>query len=230
MDIWEANKLVLFIAFVIPGFISLKTYDAFFSGTTRESSQQLIDAIAYSCINYALLAFPILSIEGSGLRDSSPTFYYLLWAIFLLVVPIVLACCLWKLRTWQFFQNSLPHPVGKPWDYVFSKRVPYWTIVTLKDGRQIGGRFDSESFASSSPQPEQIYLQEAWVINADAGFERPRETSAGIIVLGSEIVTVEFFSLTERIDHVGQEAVARGLSARRTEGIPTGEAKSDSNH
>ena len=26
MDIWDVDKLVLFIAFVIPGFVSIKTY------------------------------------------------------------------------------------------------------------------------------------------------------------------------------------------------------------
>ncbi len=127
MDIWEADKIILFIAFVIPGFICLKTYDAISLAPTRDSSQQLIDVVAYSCINYALLAFPILSIENIGLSDSSPKLYYLFWALFLLVVPMALAFVMWKLRTSKFFQKCLPHPVGKPWDYVFSKQIPYWT-------------------------------------------------------------------------------------------------------
>lgn len=230
MDIWEADRLILFIAFVIPGFICLKTYDAISLAAPRDSSQQLIDAVAYSCINYALLAFPILSIENDGLSGSSPRLYYFFWTIFLFVVPIALACSLWKLRTWQYFQKSLPHPVGKPWDYVFSQRIPYWTIVTLKDGKQIAGRFGSKSFASSSPHPEQIYLQEAWVLNKDGGFERPREDSAGVVVLGSEIVVVEFFSIIERSDHDRQEeASARELSASGAEGVPARKAKSRPN-
>ena len=45
MDIWDVDKLVLFIAFVIPGFVSIKTYqlgvrrqhlwDRFSSGLTE---------------------------------------------------------------------------------------------------------------------------------------------------------------------------------------------------
>ena len=46
MDIWEANKLVLFIAFVVPGFVSLKTYELVFPGVPKDSAQQLIDTVA----------------------------------------------------------------------------------------------------------------------------------------------------------------------------------------
>src|SRR5690606_40625695 len=71
MDIWQTDKLVLFLAFVIPGFISIKCYQLAFPGTARPSSEQLVDAIAYSCINYAVLAVPIVLIERSTLSQSS---------------------------------------------------------------------------------------------------------------------------------------------------------------
>jgi Family of unknown function (DUF6338) len=73
MDIWEADKLVLFFAFVVPGFVSLKTYELLFPSAARETSALLIDAIAYSCINYAILIWPIYSIETSGVKkDQAP--------------------------------------------------------------------------------------------------------------------------------------------------------------
>jgi hypothetical protein len=62
--------------------------------------------------------------------------------------------------------------------------------------QQFAGRYDSTSFASSSPASEQLYLEEAWVLNSDGGFERPRTETAGILILSSEIMTVEFFKLT----------------------------------
>jgi hypothetical protein len=78
---------------------------------------------------------------------------------------------------------------------VFGQRKRYWVIVTLKDGEKIAGRYDTKSFASSTPSPEQIYLEEAWNLNVDGGFERRREESAGILVISSEIRSVEFFIL-----------------------------------
>ena len=182
MDVLDPGKLVLFIAFVIPGFVSLKAYEALGLGSPRDTNQQLIDAIAYSCLNYAILSVAIVSVELSDLRSTSPWTYG----------------AFWKLRHSEFVLKAIPHPVGRPWDFVFAQRRPYWVIVRLKDGSQIAGRYDSESFASSSPQPEQIYLQEAWRLNQDGGFDRARTDTAGIIVLGSEVVAIELFHLTRR--------------------------------
>lgn len=221
MDVFDLDKLVLFIAFVIPGFVSLKTYEALGLGPPRETGQQLIDAIAYSCLNYAVLSVAIYSVEVSGFRSSLPWVYGAFWFFFLFVSPVGLTCAVWMLRHSRLVLNTLPHPVGKPWDFVFSKRRPYWIIVKLKDGSQIAGRYDSESFASNSPQPEQIYLEEAWHLNQDGGFERPRTDTAGIIVVGSEIVAIEFFQLTRREANGREKASSGGLSANGEEGVPT---------
>lgn len=206
MDIWDANKLLLFIAFVIPGFVSLKTYELLFPGAQKESDKLLIDAVAYSSFNYALLLWPIYSVETNQVRESHPTAYALFYVFVLLIAPIAWACTLKKLRTTEFFQRSMPHPTAKPWDFVFAQRKPYWAVVTLKDGKRIAGRYDSASFASSAPATEQLYLEENWALNDDGGFERPRTETAGILILSSEIVTVEFFKLTAGEDNGRKEA------------------------
>lgn len=192
MSIWEGDKLLLFIAFVIPGFVSIKTYELLIPGAPRESDKLVIDAIAYSSINYALLLLPIYLVESSEVRQMFPSGYVAFYVFVLFLAPIIWVLAFKKLRTSEFFQRSMPHPTPKPWDYVFAQRKPNWVIVTLKDGTKIAGRYDSCSFASSSPAPEQIYLEETWVLNADGGFERPRENTAGIVILSSEIVSVEF--------------------------------------
>lgn len=191
MDIWEIDKLVLFIAFVIPGFISIKAYQLAFPGTERATSDQLIDAIAYSSINYALLIFPIISVESGKLKDECRAVYYLFYIFVLFIAPIIWVL-LWKyLRTRDFFQRNAPHPTAKPWDYVFAQRRPYWIKVTLKDGTVIAGRYADKSFASSAPAQEQIYLEETWVLNQNGGFERRKNNTAGVLILSSEISHVE---------------------------------------
>lgn len=218
MDIWESNKIVLFIAFVVPGFISLKTYELLFPCVAKDSAQQLIDAVAYSSLNYALLLWPIYEIETHAIRASYPSLYIVFYVFVLLVAPVFWACLLRKLRTTQFLQSALPHPTGKPWDYVFSQRKRYWVIVSLKDGKRIGGLYDSQSFASSAPAVEQLYLQEAWELNSDGGFERPRSDSAGIMILAPDILSVEFFNVTDGGEDDRQEANQEGLSAKPSEG------------
>lgn len=191
MDIWEIDKLALFIAFVIPGFISIKAYQLAFPGTERATSDQLIDAIAYSSINYALLIFPIIAVESGTLRDTCRSLYYLFYIFVLFLAPIIWVL-LWKyLRTRDFFQRNAPHPTAKPWDYVFAQRKPYWVKVTLKDGTVIAGRYADKSFSSSAPAPEQIYLEQTWVLNDKGGFERAKNNTAGVLILSSEISHVE---------------------------------------
>lgn len=197
MDVWDANKLVLFIAFVVPGFISLKTYAVLFPGTPKASAQQLIDAVAYSSINYALLLWPIYEVETHSLHASHPSAYVAFYVVVLLVAPVLWVLFLRKLRSTQFLQGVIPHPTGKPWDYVFGQRKRFWIIVTLKGGKRIGGLFDEKSFASSAPNAEQLYLQEAWELNSDGGFERARTDSAGIIIVTTEVVSCELFNVME---------------------------------
>ena len=46
MDIWEIDKLVLFLTIVIPGLVSLKAYQLLVPGPASNSGGQLIDALA----------------------------------------------------------------------------------------------------------------------------------------------------------------------------------------
>ncbi|VXC94792.1 conserved membrane hypothetical protein [Pseudomonas sp. 8Z] len=193
MDIWEIDKLFLFIAFVIPGFISLKFYQLLYPGVLRNASDQLVDAVAYSCVNYALLLWLILIVESSSLQVVHQNFYYLFYAFVLFVAPIIWVL-LWSwLRTRELFQKNAPHPVAKPWDFVFQQRKQYWVIVYLKSGEQIGGKFSTKSFASSAPADEQIYLEEVWLVE-NGVLQRAVKESAGVLIGASEISHIEFLN------------------------------------
>jgi cytochrome bd-type quinol oxidase subunit 2 len=114
VDIWSADKLALVVFFAIPGFITLKVYGLLSASSNKDTSQQLLDAVAYSCINYAILVFPILSLSHSGIKETSPYCYFALWAVFLLIVPAVIATIYWCFRKTNFAQKMFPHPIGKP--------------------------------------------------------------------------------------------------------------------
>lgn len=192
MDILGNNRLALFIVFVVPGFIAIKVYDLLSPSSQIDSSKQLIDAVSYSCLNYAILIWPIFLIESEGVKASHPQLYILFYMVVLFFSPVLLATG-WKfLREIEWIQKFVPHPTQKPWDYVFSQRKTYWVIVTLKNGEKIAGMYGPESFASSAPSEEQIYLEEQWILNHEGGFDRPAEQTSGIIILSSEIRSVEF--------------------------------------
>lgn len=193
MDIWETNKLALFVAFVIPGFVSLKAYEALFLTTPKDSSSQLVDAVAYSSLNYAILFPAIYYINKSGISSAHPLLFAAFYFFILFVAPITWVWVLKAVRNSKWLQRWLPHPTERPWDYVFGSRNPYWVIVTLKDGKKLGGKFGYNSFASSGPSKEQVYFEETWELNPDGGFERPRETTAGTLIVSAEIESIEFF-------------------------------------
>jgi len=43
MDIWQIDKLVLFLVFFIPGFISIRVYDSLVPSERRDLSKSLFD-------------------------------------------------------------------------------------------------------------------------------------------------------------------------------------------
>ena len=192
MGIWEADDIILFIAFMIPGFISIKVYELLFPTQAINYGEKVIDALAYSCINYALLLWPIIAVEQSTLRQSWPNSYALFYLFVLFIAPALWVLA-WKwIRERDYFQAMVPHPTQKPWDFVFGQRKTYWIVVTLKDGKKIAGMYGINSFASSAPAEEQLYMEQEWILNDEGGFDRPAEQTAGVIILASEIVSVEF--------------------------------------
>jgi len=192
VDIWEVDKLILFLAFFIPGFISVKVYQLIYPGTERPNSDMITDAIAYSCINYAIFSGPILLVDGFNLLEKHPGWFVAFCILALFIAPI-LWVVIWKwIRTRDIFQRNAPHPTAKPWDYVFAQRKQYWAKITLQDKTVIGGLYGSKSFASSAPAEEQIYLEETWVINKNGGFDRRKNDTEGVIILGRDISYIEF--------------------------------------
>ena len=195
MNIWEIDKLLLFIAFIIPGFVSLKTYELLFPSERIESGKQITEALTYSCINYALLFWFIVEIEESDVKDTATFLYFSFYLFVLFIFPILLVF-MWKwIRNNDLLLKNVPHPTQKPWDFVFSQRKRYWVKITLKNGTQLGGKYAQNSFASSSPSDEQIYLEESWILNENGGFERKKNQTAGVIILSSEISFIELMEL-----------------------------------
>lgn len=182
--------------FVIPGFISIKTYELLYPSILKDSSKQIIDAVTYSCINYAIMYWFIIDIENqegaASLKNTHPHLYVLFYVFVLLIFPVILAF-LWKaLRESERFKKNIHHPTQKPWDYFFAQGKCYWVKIVLNNGSTIAGYYGPKSFASSSPAEEQLYLEQTWKLGADGSFERAINKTAGVIILTREISHIEF--------------------------------------
>jgi len=188
MDIWNVDKLTLFLIFFLPGFISMKVYDLMVPGEPRDVSKSLFEAISYSSLNFAALFWLIALIQTGDFYRGHFVLYWLSVASIMVVAPACWPVVFLRLSTWRPIAKHFVHPIRKPWDYVFGKRDPFWLIVHLQNGQKIGGRFDIESFASSEPADEQIYLEEVWVLDEQGRFVSRVERSRGIIIMKDEIV------------------------------------------
>jgi len=195
MELLEKGKLILFVIFIMPGFISMKIYKIFYPSSDIETSKVIIDIVSYSCINYALLLIPIYWMEKENIFNSHPVLYYLFYVFVLIIVPVFLPVSLRFLRHAHFIRKYLPHPDNRPWDHFFSNNPTCWVLVTLKNGKKYGGRYGFSSFASGSPEPEQLYLEEHWALDDNGDFDHQLKDTLGILILTNEIESVEFIKL-----------------------------------
>lgn len=194
MDIWNGSKLIIFIIFVVPGFLSMKAYNAFHPTIQIDTSKTIVEVVSYSCINYAIWFIPVYYFEKLAFRETHEVLYFIFYMIVLIVSPLFLAYLFSKARTWPWVKDMLPHPTGRSWDYYFSQRKTAWVVVTLKDGKSIGGYYGGDSFASSAPEPEQLYLEQSWHINSDGGFDAAKEQTQGVLILSKDIEKIEFYN------------------------------------
>lgn len=194
---------MLFLAFLVPGFIILKVYDLRVASERRDFTKSVFDAVVYSALNFVILLPIIRALLDPQFYIFHPYRAYASFAIVFIGAPVLWPNLIYWLRCHPAVSRFLVHPRDKAWDAVFGLRRQSWVIVHLRDGRKIGGWFAERSFASSSPAPPEIYLEEVWTLSVDGGFEKPVEQTMGILILKDDIIAVEFFSSAAEVQKDG---------------------------
>lgn len=93
-------------------------------------------------------------------------------------------------------------PTPSAWDFAFGKGEASWVRVQLEGGRWLGGYFGGRSYASSFPNPQEIFVEEGWVINDDGTFTDLVHAPGGMIIKCDNAVSVDFIPVT--LDNGGQ--------------------------
>ncbi|MDT0268241.1 DUF6338 family protein [Streptomyces sp. DSM 44915] len=168
----------------------------------RELGERVLRALVASILLdavYALLAGPALlrllrGADGRGWDGvlERPRMAGL-WALVLLIAVPALAA---GLVSWRERRRWAARFQGTPtaWDHMFRARGSCFVRIRLKDGRWVGGWYGGRSYASSYPHPPEIFLESAWRMRADGGFERRVAHTAGLRVLGEDMDVLEFLS------------------------------------
>ncbi|HXM18370.1 MAG TPA: DUF6338 family protein [Candidatus Tumulicola sp.] len=180
--IWNTVSIVIFLAFFVPGFVSMQVFSLLVPTEPRDFSKQLPEAIGFSALNYAVVG-PVLFFMSKDPVWFVPALY-----ISLLLLPIGWPFLYLKVREWLPFTTVDPY--AKPWDYVLRLNTR-WVILHLRNGEKLAGKYGFKSFASSYPAPEQIYLEEVWTLDEHGSFSEPHDRTRGIIVNGADILMFE---------------------------------------
>ena len=110
-----------------------------------------------------------------------------------IIAPIIYAMIFNIISKRKWFSKFLVNPTKSAWDSFFSKRESYYVIVTLKNGKRIGGKYGLNSYSSTYPNPEGLYLEEVWKLNDKNGFDEIVDQTEGILIAENEISTIEFY-------------------------------------
>ncbi|MBF0164618.1 MAG: hypothetical protein HQL97_03110 [Magnetococcales bacterium] len=188
MNIWAPQAIQYFLLLFVPGFVSFKVYDLLIAGERRDFTKTIPEAVGLSAFFFAIYYLIILFFQINFASIS------ILWLLAFLFFFPALAAYLWvKFTRSDVFTRNIRNLTPTAWDHIFEKKASYWVIIHLSDGRKIGGLYSEQSFATVYPAEPQIYLEEVWKLDEDGKFDKKVERSAGIVVLGKEIFSIEFF-------------------------------------
>lgn len=194
-DLLIEDRWVLFLVFVVPGFVAMKTHDLLVPVATRDWSKVLVEVVSYSMLNLALL-FPLLHFLNSGAFSSRRPLLYGLGMVFILAVfPSGLAIAARFLREVRWLRRFILHPSPTGWDFFFTRRQVGWVLLHFKDGKKMGGYFGEQSLASAYPSPQDIYLEQVWRVDGDGKFRDKVPQTAGTVVRFEECSAIEFFEI-----------------------------------
>lgn len=164
MEALDQSTLVLFAAVVVPGFLSMRVYALLRPIERLTLKDNVLEAIAFGIVNAAIMFWAVALLSNPNyVADHQAMAYLLVLATFLLAPLIWPVLLFWILNTLSN-HNVILERSPTSWDHFFSRRQPCWIIVYLIDGRRIGGRFGSNSYASSHPNAGHLYIELATYI------------------------------------------------------------------
>ena len=193
MNIWELDKVFLFLVLVLPGFISLKVYDLVIASEKRDFSKSIIESICFSVLNFSALSVLLVYISTSDFVANHPVQYWASIILIFLIMPILWPFIFLRISNTAYLKKYILSPYKQPWDYVFSKKEVMWVVLHMKNGRVIRGKYGKKSFASSYPSERQIYLEELWKGGSNGGIKSKVKRTSGVIISQDEISHIEFF-------------------------------------
>ncbi|MBI5761922.1 MAG: hypothetical protein HZA51_00190 [Planctomycetes bacterium] len=203
MTFQTIDALLFTTVFLVPGFIWSALHAKFVPRRALDPQVRLVEYLTLSCVNHAVWIWMLAPLFATGWHRIHPGWAGLFLIFPTLFSPVALGVLSGRLYQSDWLQAKLGrwgfrtlHQIPTSWDYQFSRGLPYWVIITLKDGSHVYGLFGGKSFASDDPGERDVYLEAVYGI-ADDGEWLPVDGGAGILIKGEQISAVEFRLLKE---------------------------------
>ena len=191
----SAGTIELFLFLIVPGFVGLKVYDLLMPGDQRNFADSIVELVSYSMINLGIMSWLILWASGSW--EAYPWRFYLAVVAVVFASPTALAIAWYNVHGRLARRGLVLDPMPTAWDHLFSKKRTLWVLVHLNNGKKFGGFYGKDSYATTYPTEESLYLEEVWRVDGNGRFKKRIERTSGMWVKGSECRIVEFFKTEE---------------------------------
>ena len=195
-DVWSTDKLILFIAFFLPGFISLQVYRLFVAGDDNDIGKKLPAIVAYSAMHYAVFGGVILLSSGAFKAVATFVIVLILPAVWPIVILLARDFGKWSEVFWppHAILGRMLKPEPTPWDWVFNNDGCF-VRIKLNDDSFVGGKLGGGSAVSTFPNDQQIFIAQEYRVDQVSGELGDPIASTGIFVNGSEIKLIELIGL-----------------------------------
>ena len=208
-ETWAQATVIL--ALVVPGFIYRASRQSITGPDPeeREFGARILRSIAATAVFagiYTLCFGPFIRdyVLAPSKALSDIRVIGLLFIVFALLIPWLAARVRYYITTSAWYGWAIVwirrrlklrrgfDPTPSAWDFAFGRSTASWVRVRYADGRWIGGWFGDQSYASSFPNPQEIYVQEGWVIDDEGKFTNILHAPGGMIIRCANAVSVDF--------------------------------------
>ncbi|MEU2961209.1 DUF6338 family protein [Streptomyces albidoflavus] len=213
-------QLALLVLVVLPGAVYQFLRERFRGPVPgeRDLGERVLRAVVASVILdslYVLVAGPqmvrlVRNGGGAGwdVVAERPRLASLVALALFVLVPAAAAggVSAWERRRLRARYRSTP----TAWDHMFLSHGSCFVRARLTDGTWVGGWYGNASYATSYPQPPELFLESAWRMNQDGSFDSRTDRTAGLHVRADNIDVLELLH-----PHDNHAALRRHSAASR---------------
>lgn len=204
-------QLLVIVGAVVPGFVYQISRRRIRGPGPDEQSvtirvlRSIATSVVFVCVYIAVLGYPPLGVELNP--DGLPVSWrpVAIGTLMLaLVIPWFAARAIYYLMTAppiagatsaitrHLSLRSQWDPTPSAWDFAFNGRKAGWVRVQTSDGTWMGGWFGDGSFASSFPEPREIFIEQGYVMDGAGVFTGDISAPNGLYIRCDDIRLLDF--------------------------------------